>query len=84
MERIKLREALIDFGIYIDKKDIHLENGNISENVDAYLKSINLNQSERQPVTDNKGNGNKCVCTYPLVRTSALGKDYCGKCGEDL
>jgi hypothetical protein len=36
-----LRGMLIDFGIWLDKNDKQLENGNITENVDEFLKSIN-------------------------------------------
>ena len=36
-----VRRMLIDFGIWIDKNDRYLENGNITKNVDEFLKSIN-------------------------------------------
>ena len=36
-----VRCMLIDFGIWLDKNDIVLENGNITENVDKFIKSIN-------------------------------------------
>jgi len=36
-----VRGMLIDFGIWLDKNDKQLENGNITENVDEFLKSIN-------------------------------------------
>ena len=36
-----VRCMLIDFGIWLDKNDIFLENGNITENVDKFIKSIN-------------------------------------------
>lgn len=32
-------EQLVSFGIWIDKNDIHLENGNITETVKEYLKN---------------------------------------------
>lgn len=36
-----VRCMLIDFGIWLDKNDVVLENGNITENVDKFIKSIN-------------------------------------------
>ena len=36
-----VRCMLIDFGIWLDKNEKQLENGNITENVDEFLKSIN-------------------------------------------
>jgi hypothetical protein len=65
MKTTNVREVLIDF---LDKKhfdikiDQDIEVYDPEEIVDSYLKSINLNQSERQPVTDNKGNGNNFLC----------------------
>ena len=36
-----VRCMLIDFGIWLDKNDIIIENESITENVDKFLKSIN-------------------------------------------
>ena len=36
-----VRCMLIDFGIWLNKNDIVIENGNITENADKFLKSIN-------------------------------------------
>jgi hypothetical protein len=36
-----VRSMLIDFGIWLDKNDRYLQNGNITKNVDEFLKSIN-------------------------------------------
>jgi len=36
-----VRYMLINFGIWLDKNDIVLENGNITESVDKFFKSIN-------------------------------------------
>jgi hypothetical protein len=36
-----VRCILIDFGIWLDKNDIIIENGNITKNVDKFIKLIN-------------------------------------------
>jgi hypothetical protein len=36
-----VKRILIDFGIWLDKNDRQLENGNITKNVNDYLKAIN-------------------------------------------
>jgi hypothetical protein len=37
MNILDVKCMLIDFGIWLDKNDRHLENGNITENVDDFL-----------------------------------------------
>lgn len=39
-----------------------------------------LNQSERQPVTDNKGNGNKCL-NHKYTEYTCIDSDLCKKFG---
>lgn len=34
----EVRRILIDFGIWLDKNDVFIENGNITENVDTFLR----------------------------------------------
>ena len=71
-----MKKELLDFLIWIDKNGIYIENGNLTETVNRYLKSINSAQGEISNVSDNEQSEEDCkgcyhidTCKYALLNT---------------
>lgn len=80
------RQTLIDFLTFTYKFNCKKKSiEHIEFCVDTYLKSINMSECERQPVTDNKGNGScEHKCELLWVNVMGVMKALCSDCGKEI